>query len=74
MIVLQNLVRRAVELYGSDVLAPSIVTSWLPDKLVWYVSVVRWRGSKNELTRQVLTKATGADLEEVYAEVLRRLP
>lgn len=71
MNTLQELVKRAVELYKDDTLAASIVTSWVKDK--WYVSVVRWRGPRNEMTRQVLFGITDADLEAAYKEVLRRL-
>lgn len=74
METLQALVRRAVELYDKDTLAPSVVTSWLESKKLWYVSVVRWRGPRNEMTRQVLFGVTDENLEAAYAEALRRLP
>ena len=70
---LPALVLKAVELYNTDVLAPSITTSWLKDKKVWYVSVIRWRGVRNELTRQVLFGVSDQDLEKAYAEALHRL-
>lgn len=73
METLQKLVKHACELYGTDTLAPSIVTSWVTNKSVWYVSVVRWRGPRNELQRQVLFGVTDANLEACYTEALRRL-
>lgn len=73
MNTLQTLVRKACELYKDDTLAPSIVTSWIENKSVWYVSVVRWRGPRNEMTRQVLFGMTEPDLEVCYTEALRRL-
>lgn len=73
METLKQLVKRAVELYKDDTLACSIVTSWLDAKGEWYVSVVRWRGPRNEMQRQVLFGVKHADLESAYAEALRRL-
>lgn len=67
------LVKKAVEMYKEDTLAASIVTSWIESKSEWYVSVVRWRGPRKEMTRQVLFGVTDADLEAAYAEALRRL-
>lgn len=72
MQTLQQLVKQACELYKDDTLAPSVVTSWLGDK-GWYVSVVRWRGPRKEMTRQVLFGVTDPDLETCYTEALRRL-
>ena len=73
MNTLKELVKKAVELYKEDTLAASIVTSWLGDERGWYVSVVRWRGPRKEMTRQVLFGVTDADLEAAYTEALRRL-
>lgn len=73
MLTLQTLVKKACELYTGDTLAPSIVTSWLESKALWYVSVIRWRGPRNEMTRQVLFGVTDTDLEAAYTEALRRL-
>lgn len=71
METLEKLVKKAVEMYKEDTLAASIITSWVKDK--WYVSVVRWRGPRNEMTRQVLFGVTNENLEAAYAEALRRL-
>lgn len=71
METLKKLVQKAVELYKEDTLAASIVTSWVKDG--WYVSVVRWRGPRNEMTRQVLFGINNVDLEAAYTEALRRL-
>lgn len=68
---LEPLVKRACELYKDDTLAPSIITSWVKDG--WYVSIVRWRGPRKELARQVLFGITNPDLEAAYAEALRRI-
>lgn len=73
MNTLEQLVKKAVETYKEDTLAASIVTSWLGDERGWYVSVVRWRGPRKELTRQVLFGVTNLNLEEAYKEALRRL-
>ena len=73
MNTLQTLVKKACELYKDDTLAPSVVTSWLESKALWYVSIVRWRGPRNEMTRQVLFGVTNTDLEAAYTEALRRL-
>jgi hypothetical protein len=70
---LPTLIMKACELYGSDTLAPSIVTSWIEDKCEWYVSVVRWLGPRSEMTRKVLFGVTNLDLETAYAEALARL-
>lgn len=70
---LEPLVKKACSIFKEDTLAPSIVTSWLESKAVWYVSVVRWRGKRNEMTRQVLFGITDTDLEAAYKEALRRL-
>lgn len=70
---LEPLIWKAVELYKEDTLAASIVTSWIESKSEWYVSVVRWRGPRKEMTRQVLFGVTNANLEAAYAEALRRL-
>jgi hypothetical protein len=71
METLQALTKKACEMFASDVLAPSIVTSWVRDS--WYVSIVRWRGTRKEMTRQVLFSVTNDDLEAAFAETLRRL-
>ena len=71
METLQQLVKKAVELYKDDTLAVSVVTSWVRE--AWYVSVVRWRGPRNEMTRQVLFGISDTDLEAAYKEALRRL-
>jgi len=68
---LEPIVRRIIELYGEDTLAPSVITSWVEDK--WYVSIARWRGPRNEMQRQVLFWVTDIKLESAYAEALRRL-
>lgn len=73
MNTLEKLVKTAVEKFKEDTLAASIVTSWLEAKSTWYVSVVRWRGPRKEMLRQVLFGVTNTDLEAAYAEVLRRL-
>lgn len=70
---LEPLVKKACELYAEDTLAPSIVTSWLSSRGVFYVSLVRWRGPRNEMTRQVVLSASDASLEACYAEALRKL-
>ena len=73
MQTLETLVKKAVELYKEDTLAASIITSWLESKGEWYVSLVRWRGPRKEMTRQVVFGITNTDLEAAYTEALRRL-
>lgn len=70
---IETLAKKAAELYKDDTLAPSIITAWLESKASYYVSVVRWRGPHNEMTRQVLFGVTDAVLETAYIEALRRL-
>lgn len=73
METLEKLVKRAVELFKDDTLAASIITSWIVSKNEWYVSIVRWRGPRKEMTRQVLFGVTNESLEAAYKEALRRL-
>lgn len=68
---LPKLVMAAVNMYKDDTLMPSIVTSWVRDQ--WYVSLVRWRGPRKEMTRQVVFGISHDDLEAAYAEGLQRL-
>lgn len=70
---LEPLVKKACEMFKDDVLAPSTITSWLESKGTWYVSIVRWRGTRKEMTRQVLFGVNDPDLETAYKEALRRL-
>ena len=73
METLQQLTKKAVEMFKDDCLAASVITSWLESKAVWYVSIVRWRGTRKEMTRQVLFGVTDTNLEAAYKEALRRL-
>lgn len=73
METLQELVKKACEMFKDDCLAPSIVTSWIESKSTWYVSIVRWRGTRKEMTRQVLFGVNDTDLEQAYKEAMRRL-
>lgn len=70
---LEELIKKAVALFKEDTLAASIITSWIEAKQQWYVSVVRWRGPRKEMTRQVVFGVSGEDLEALYIEALRRL-
>ncbi len=73
MSVLEQLVRKAVEMYKEDTLACSIVTSWIESKQQWYVSVVRWLGPRKEMTRKVVFGVSYDNLEDCYKEALSRL-
>lgn len=73
MKTLEELVLKAVGMFPEDTLAPSIVTSWIENKKQWYVSVVRWRGPRKEMTRQVMFGVCYDNLEDAYTEALRRL-
>lgn len=73
MKTLEELVKTAVEKFKEDTLACSIITSWIESKQQWYVSVVRWRGPRKEMARQVVFGVCYDSLEECYIEAVRRL-
>lgn len=58
--VLPALIRAVGETYPKDKTRPSVLTAYIEEKKLWYVSIVRYVDGTN--SRQVITSAYNADL------------
>lgn len=57
------------EYYPHDKIAPGLQSAWLPDKLVYYVSIHRFP-QQNITSRAVVAKATADTLEEAERQCM----
>ncbi len=65
--MIEELCKAVSEEYGSDSMAPGVLTSWLENQEKWYVSIQRFKGKE----KTVVFKASAKILDDAYRMVAK---
>jgi hypothetical protein len=69
--MLHDLIKALCEYYVSDLTAPSVITSWLSEKKLWYVALHRFNGPFAQ-GREILFNTVNPDFEEAIKDVSQK--